>query len=903
MWRRCGGVAVCVAGAAARGPARRVAHAALCTSARVRSDRVPPDAYPDVRAAGEAAADGLGLQGVPGRGAADRVTASTWRNSLRAGLAARDLDLVWDAWAALEQAGRLSMLARHDFADILALVRSLLARQSDCELPRDTRSRAWADRCRAWGTSAAERFDLLGVQGWMRIELLCGRPEGALAVFHAYHAARRRASQRVQHAHAEGVVFLDNRAGRRGQVHAVLELVVLAYAHTGELRGLVDTMQSFDVGTHTELFFNLARCRRLYAKFPWWDGAAAARSARPTAELAAVRQRALDYVSHAELARGLRGGTGAGAGRNRIARLLGSLLTRKDVSNFWRLFCTAMDAGVLASAGSGGAAEAHHWLAQAELAPPGGWPLPAWTDSCWNVALGGLLAAERTDLAAHVWAALAVVQRRVCPGERVSWPPMSVWNAVLDGFSRGGDYAAVRATWTRLSSRGAPGTATPLDARAAAPVRPLTDEAPDMLCTTTVIAAAFRGGDVATALTLFRALEAQQARGALRIPVETYNAVVHGLCYVGRSAQAQELLRTMGTGSVPAPTITTVNVLLRAQGRARQLGAMAATLRLISPLGLQPDVITFTTVLDALLRASRDPSRGEAAVAQVMNIMHSLDVPPNSVTFTAMIKACLQTRAEGAADAEGLDADAPSQPRIDVALQLLHTMNTSRLAPTIVTYTTVLPSVLDHAALVAQLAAAHRLPPAFAECPRAIAALGETPAVVEAALPLAPATAGLRVALVLLQHMERAGIARTRDVYHMMLRALLTHARNEVALRRGIALADELFRMHGRLVAALAPGGAAPRWSAPLPDATTLPTAADWTLVLRLLLRCCEQAPPADRLALQRVVHAALDHYHASEVGGRSVRAHGADEAALLQAVSDAAQAVEPGTQAAAPRA
>ena len=159
---------------------------------------------------------------------------------------------------------------------------------------------------------------------------------------------------------------------------------------------------------------------------------------------------------------------------------------------------------------------------------------------------------------------------------------------------------------------------------------------------------------------------------------------------MGRSAQAQELLRTMGTGSVPAPTITTVNVLLRAQGRARQLGAMAATLRLISPLGLQPDVITFTTVLDALLRASRDPSRGEAAVAQVMNIMHSLDVPPNSVTFTAMIKACLQTRAEGAADAEGLDADAPSQPRIDVALQLLHTMNTSRLAPTIVTYTTCL---------------------------------------------------------------------------------------------------------------------------------------------------------------------------------------------------------------------
>ena len=101
---------------------------------------------------------------------------------------------------------------------------------------------------------------------------------------------------------------------------------------------------------------------------------------------------------------------------------------------------------------------------------------------------------------------------------------------------------------------------------------------------------------------------------------------------------------------------------------------MAATLRQILPLGLRPDVITFTTVLDTLLRVATQPAAAEQAVDQVMQIMQSMHVQPNSITFTAMIKACLHTKGD------------LHQPRLPVALQLMHTMCTNvKLAPTPVT--------------------------------------------------------------------------------------------------------------------------------------------------------------------------------------------------------------------------
>lgn len=757
--------------------------------------------------------------------------------ALRAGFSARDLEQVWDAWDALRTDGALHQLRRHDDADLLALVRANLAvlaprsAQTARAFPiRDTRDPAWRERCTAWGMRAAERKDVLGVHGWMRVELLCGDAPRAIALFHAYLRARRAA--------ADGdTLYLDADVRRRRQVHDLLEMLVLAYAHTGDVRGLVDTFQSFDFGTHTELFFDYAHCRRQFAKFPW--NGAPANEAAPHTPLGAVQERALAFVSHAELARGLQRGTGGAGGPNRIARLLGSLLTRGDVVSFWRLFRTAMAAGVLPADTPTDAA----WLAQAQLAQ--GDTLPAWTDSCWTVCLSGLLAARRTDLASQVWAALIEVAHALA-AQGIAWPPLAVWNALLDGYSRANDFDAVQATWQVLVDPHASTRAVPLAQGAARTLPRPAWLAPDLLCYTTMIAASFRRQRPDLALALFRTLQEMQARGELTISVETYNAVLHGLCVVGRTKDAQHLFRTMGTGRVPAPTITTLNVLLRAQSRMRDLSAMADTLRAIPTLQLRPDVITFTTVLDALLRVAETPERARAAVEQVMQIMQSMDVQPNSVTFTAMIKACLHIPSQD------------GEPRWQVALQLLHTMCTTRLAPNVVTYATVIPSALEHGAHIAALAQRNQIPALFRKLPSTLPQA-------HAATDLAwdDDRAALRLAIVLWEQMRADNITPSAELYHAMLRALLAVPENATAFAYGAGLADELLHAHG----ALAPHAGAQDTTAPTPSAYS------WIAVLSALTPAQRHAAGAASAHADALLRATLQHYMTSPHGHAALHA------------------------------
>lgn len=768
---------------------------------------------------------------------------------LRAGFAARDLEQVWDAWKTMQTQGDLHKMRRNDDADLLALVRANLAvlapRSSGdaVQFPlRDTRAEAWRARCEEWGLHAARRADILGVQGWMKVELLCGDAPRAIALFHAYLAERRRAK-------GDELVYLDADLRRRRQIHDLLELVVLCYAHTNDLHSMVQVFQSFEVGTHTELFFDYGHCRRQFAKFPWTG---VVQKDNPALE--AVQQRALDWVSHAELARGLHGGSGAGGGHNRIARLLGSTLTRGDLVAFWRLFCAAMQAGVLGDTPT-------PWLVQAQL--PAENALPAWTDSCWTVCVSGLLAARRTDLATQVWAALIVVQDAMKKAGHTQWPPLALWNAILDGYSRGGDYAAVQATWRVLTHADASTRDVPLAQHVAKTLARPAGLAPDLLCYTTMIAASFRKHRVDTALDLFRRLQALQASGQLAIPVETYNAVVHGLCVSSRMDDAQALVQAMGSGSVPAPTITTLNVLLRSQARVRNLGAMAETLRRIPALGLRPDVITFTTVLDALLRAADTPERAEAAVQQVMQIMDSLQVQPNSVTFTAMIKACLHTR-----------TDEETAPRLQVALQLLHTMCTTKLAPNLVTYATLLPGVLEHGAHLAALAAQDKIPALFRRAPLGIAA-----AALERDLPFDKANAGVRMALVLWDLMRTASITPSMELYHVLLPHLLD-ARSPTAFAIGTRLADELLHANGTL----APEAATAEATAPAPSP------ASWALVLGGVLSAARDAECLHTRDARALLVPLLRHLHSSPHGnaalGAETRANSPSVARLAQEAS-----------------
>ena len=771
--------------------------------------------------------------------------------SLRAGLAAKDMSLVWDSWEALQHHNDVSRLRWNDHADILALAKAL-AKSGAMVGPE------WAARRLEWAKSAAQRLDVAAVLDWMRTELLCGNPSSTVAIFETYHDARRRVSNRVQSSASPSgeYVHLDSNVQQRERLVEMLELLVLSYADMNDLASMVRMFQSFDVGTHTELLFDYEKCASRFSS--------SASSCAPN-----VRARALAWLAHAELARGMLGGSGGSAGRNRIARLLGSILARRDVGSFLRLFRAAMQAGVV------GDANTHTWLVQEQLASQFPGALPSWTDSCWSASLGGLLGAGRSDLAAVVWAALAVVQQRLCGDGPVTWPPLGVWNVMLDGYSRGGDYAGVEATWNMITQTCPDPLAFPLTmaqraAQPAArrlPVLPLALRGPDLLCVTTMIVASFRSRNTQKALTLFQQLQVEQNAGRLAIPVETYNAVLHGLCYVGRDKDAQALLATMGKGKVPPPTVATINALLRMLGRNKNLAAMATTMRFMQPLGLRPDVVTFTTLLDTMLRVAPDPTIATGAVEHIMRLMTSMGVQPNSITFTSMIKACLTT----SSTTNELIDDASSEPRLDMALQLMRVMTTTpKLAPTIVTYTMLIGSVLQNSAIIGALTAEGRLPPHYMQPLRPVASLDETPEKLARDISLAPDTAGLHVALVLFDDLLRDRIAPVLVLYHSLVRALLDVPENRTAFLRGVALADEMLHMNGTLVYAIT----AKRLSAHSPlrgVSTPLPNPMSWKLVLRAVLRARENTADAAQIsAMSRLLHALVSHYESSQRYGHA---------------------------------
>ncbi|WFD42675.1 hypothetical protein MPSI1_001323 [Malassezia psittaci] len=744
---------------------------------------------------------------------------------LRSGLVSRDLEQVWEAWENLRSEDALRLIRRHDAADMLALVRKNLAVLSPrstgdaSQFPfRDTRNPVWRDRVRLWGQTAAKRMDVLGLHGWMKVELLCGDAESAISLFSTYVEARRAAND-------NGILFLDADLWQRRQIHDLLELVVLSYAHTNQLKEMVNMLQSMEIGTHTELFFNFAHARRNISKYPWTI------PANEFPELTAVKERALNWISHAELARGLNNGSGGKGGPNRIARLLGSILTRGDMQAFMRLFRTAMQAGVLQSE----SIPQQTWLHQAQLAQDG---IPAWTDSCWTVCLSGLLSARRPDLASQVWGALIEVQQAMKPYNS-KWPPLAVWNALLDGYSRTNDYEGVKATWKVLTDPTASTRQVPLAQNIPRTLLRPDELKPDLMCYTSMIAASFRAKHVETAIETFNALQNMQKQKQLTIPPETYNAMLHGFCLNSRLKEAQALFHAMGTGGVPAPTITTLNVLLRAQARQKNTNAMATILRQIPKLNLRPDVITFTTVLDALLRVADTPEKSNKAVAHVMQIMQSMEVQPNSVTFTAMIKACLHIPHQD------------SEPRWQVALELLHTMCTTRLAPNLITYTIVITNALKQSRHIADLAKYERIPPIFARVsePYGVARMTDE-------IPWDSEYAGLRLSVVLWERMKSQNIAPSNELYCVMIHALLSNAGNAKLFNYGVSLADEALHAQG----VLSNDQSKHDTTVPLPDAKT------WYAVFHPLV-VTQPNSLENQEEKSRVLQATLTHYLRSPHG------------------------------------
>ncbi|KAJ1018042.1 hypothetical protein NDA16_004911 [Ustilago loliicola] len=264
----------------------------------------------------------------------------------------------------------------------------------------------------------------------------------------------------------------------------------------------------------------------------------------------------------------------------------------------------------------------------------------------------------------------------------------------------------------------------------------LSSKLPDELMYTTMINIHFRAKKKDEAMALLSEMIARSDRngGKLHVQAETFNAALFGLFINREHTQAQALLDEMLTKG-PAPNIGTINTFLRAHARIGDLQALASTLRLADKLKLTPDVITFTTVLDALLRSGSESATD--AVANTLGIMTSMGVQPNVITYTAMIKACLAGAEVAQLDMasqsmlgdshnRGRQQRPPQEVSIAAALDLLDRMIEANIAPSESTYTALIGGCLQNPDAVAHAIARKSLPRHYCIPPKPLHRLNES---------------------------------------------------------------------------------------------------------------------------------------------------------------------------------
>lgn len=746
-------------------------------------------------------------------------------HTLRAGLISRDLESVWEATNTLARLGQTHRLSLRDRMDVVRLARIFAAHSNEASaiaedgLRKDRREQLWRDRYKVWGKQAVRDSDLPRVLEHVRLELECGCPGGAIEIYEYLLETLVSSTTTVEHADNEAsgrgnssaVDEMDTAEGRqdtrlegleeletipsdtegadtrdqpisttpeRGssslsnrirEIHHsvftdILILVAVAYAAQNDVFGLAKTMRPLDFGQSSHPLFESRRALRVIdSVLPRVPGTA--RESRnspqePVTPSQKLRARSVEYLRHAELARGL---DTVQPDTDRLARLLGGMLGRRDVNSAWAHFVTAMQA----SAGAGA------WLSLAEVESKPGAANSDWTESCWAVCLQGFITQGRADLATSVWATMTA--RGIAPTQRI-------YNALLGGYAKAFDFPAAERTWQEMRRRAKE------DKSGLSP-------SPDAITFTTMIAAFFRAKRPDDAMRLFSemrtdpnawsgptspkvGLKGKEERG---IPVPTYNAVLHGLCFNNRTPEAHALLKEMREKG-PAPAIGTLNTLLRAHGRARDMPALASVIRQIRPLGLEPDIVTFTTVLDALMRVGSPDSAVGEIVARVLNIMDQMGVRANAITYSAMIRAMVQP--------SGIDplTGTPSEPRIEAALELLERMESAGLRSTEVTYTALLAAVFSYRYTISQLHASGSIGSQFLQ-PRPVRSLRESAEDLSMLLQEHPA---ISLALALLDRMRARGLEPNRKTFNVLLSGLLENGSPRLAFRRAFALLDEM---------------------------------------------------------------------------------------------------------------
>lgn len=493
---------------------------------------------------------------------------------------------------------------------------------------------------------------------------------------------------------------------------------------------------------------------------------------------------------------------------------------------------------------------------------------PDVTTATWATILRGCITTGDRAAASRVWSHIQSLGLEQTP---------RLYLALLTGYASTGQWAALESTWNQLRET----------------------SSPDVHCYVTIISGLFKARKADEALEIFYQFAAMAETG--KIPeaddaeqrTVLYNAVLAGLLRNSRDEMAQALLQSMvssassirssmnkaassasgpltkkAASSAPPANTTTLNILLRGHSRRGDLVAVTNALEASAQWDIRPDMVTYVTVLDALIRHGAANSQ-QRAVDAIRSMMLSNGMRLNTVAWSAMIKGVLQVSdaeddsgddTEGSYDAldEGHAADDATVStkigQLRAGLHMLAAMKEDGIAPNEVTFTCLIQAACqldrmtesDVNAMSQAAAGTMDLP---IEPLRPMRALSETQQQVDVLRSSKPGTA---IALALSQAMtSKDRVQPNRKMYHVFLANLLrgwtpstlsSSAGNsrweasQIAFARGLVLLDAfcepVFKASPKLTRLVSP-------SADRSDhlhSRTAPSDISWRIVLEALL-------------------------------------------------------------------
>lgn len=254
------------------------------------------------------------------------------------------------------------------------------------------------------------------------------------------------------------------------------------------------------------------------------------------------------------------------------------------------------------------------------------------TQALYNHFIEAFMGLRQSDRAIEVWNHMI---------ETSVHPTLHTWNALLTGCKRARDMKSLDSVWRKLLASGTP---------------------PDMACWTTRISAIIECGKAELAISALDEMGRTWMQAAKR----------HGIT---------ELQSAGDVGGIVKPTIETINATL--SGLLRRPHLIDAASRVLvwgATFGIKPDIITFNTILQALLRSGRTEQ-----VPAVLEHMQAQGIQADVATFTTLLDEMFQT----------------SQPqipdeRLKIVNNVLAAMSASGVHANLHTYGKIIYSLLQH---------------------------------------------------------------------------------------------------------------------------------------------------------------------------------------------------------------